>query len=319
MAARAGVSRQLVGAVEAGRHLPRVDAALALADALGVAAEELFNDERPTPAGVVGPAPPSGTPVRLGRVGDRLVCAPAPSAGEWWEPADAVLHPDGPELFPGARPGSVAVGCDPALGLAAALGSSRGAPRLLALATSTASAIEALAAGRAHAAVAHGPEGRFPTPPVGMRLHRWHVARWQVGLAAPAGLASGWAQEALAGRRRVVQREAGAGSQATFERCVEAADGRIPDGPLVAGHLEAARRALTDGLAAVTIEPAARAFGLAFHPLEQHGAQLWVPDQWHLEPGVVALADLLVSPALQRHLEAVGGYDLAECGDPVPA
>jgi DNA-binding XRE family transcriptional regulator len=36
LAARAGVSRQLVGAVEVGRHLPRVDAALALAAALNV-------------------------------------------------------------------------------------------------------------------------------------------------------------------------------------------------------------------------------------------------------------------------------------------
>lgn len=36
LAGRAGVSRRLVGAVEAGRHLPRVAAAAALTAALGV-------------------------------------------------------------------------------------------------------------------------------------------------------------------------------------------------------------------------------------------------------------------------------------------
>jgi DNA-binding XRE family transcriptional regulator len=42
LAARAGVSRQLVAAVEAGRHAPAVDAALGIARALGTTVEELF-------------------------------------------------------------------------------------------------------------------------------------------------------------------------------------------------------------------------------------------------------------------------------------
>jgi DNA-binding XRE family transcriptional regulator len=43
LAARAGVSRQLVAAVEAGRHAPAVDAALGIARALGTTVEELFS------------------------------------------------------------------------------------------------------------------------------------------------------------------------------------------------------------------------------------------------------------------------------------
>ena len=42
LAARAGVSRQLVAAVEAGRHAPAVDAALGIARALGTTVEDLF-------------------------------------------------------------------------------------------------------------------------------------------------------------------------------------------------------------------------------------------------------------------------------------
>ena len=46
LAARAGVSRQLVAAVEAGRNVPAVDAAVALARALGTTVEELFGEPR---------------------------------------------------------------------------------------------------------------------------------------------------------------------------------------------------------------------------------------------------------------------------------
>ena len=44
LAARAGVSRQLVVAVETGVNRPAVDAALGLARALGTTVEELFRD-----------------------------------------------------------------------------------------------------------------------------------------------------------------------------------------------------------------------------------------------------------------------------------
>ena len=49
LAASAGVSRQLVAAVEAGVNTPAVDAALRLAQALGCSAEDLF-EAAPAPA-----------------------------------------------------------------------------------------------------------------------------------------------------------------------------------------------------------------------------------------------------------------------------
>ena len=49
LAERAGVSRQLVAAVEAGRNVPAVDAALRLAGALGTTADELFADSSAKP------------------------------------------------------------------------------------------------------------------------------------------------------------------------------------------------------------------------------------------------------------------------------
>ena len=77
LAERAGVSRQLVSAVESGRHEPGVGAALALARALDVAVETLFVADEPQRAAVaaVGKRMPAG-PVRAGLVRGRAVVAP---------------------------------------------------------------------------------------------------------------------------------------------------------------------------------------------------------------------------------------------------
>lgn len=331
LAARAGVSRQMVGAIEAGRHLPRVDAGVALAQALGTTIESLLGPD-PTEAteavDVLGDATAASGPVRVGRVGDRLVCAPPPAGGDSWARADGLLRPGGVELLPGARLGAVVAGCDPAMGLAARLVTERGleqrsgkraarAASLLAVSASTRAALDALGGGRVHAAVVHGPDGALPAPPVA--VHRWHLASWQVGLAAPLDLPSGWWRDALRGRRRVVQREAGAGSQAAFERALTAGGVARPGGPRARGHLDAANVARTAGMVAVTIEPAARAAGLAFHPLEVHVAQLWVAAEWAAEPAIVALGEELASTVFQRQLAAVGGYDLTGCGQAVAA
>lgn len=315
LAAEAGVSRQLVSAVEAGRHLPRMDAGVALARAVGVSAEELLQPDAAEVVGVVEPPPPDGVPVRLGRVGDRLVCAHPPVSGESWAPADGLVGADGVHVFPSAQPGAVVVGCDPALGLAERLLTRRGGPSVLTVSASTAAALDALAHGRAHAAVVHGPADLLPEPPV--PVHRWRLARWRVGLTAPADLVDGWWREALDGQRRVAQREPGAVAQAALSRAVAGAGGRPPAGPVVTGHIEAARRTRNDGLVAVSIEPVALAAGLAFHPLECHTAQLWVAADWTHEPGVLALQEVIASAEFQRQLAAVGGYDLAGCATAV--
>jgi transcriptional regulator with XRE-family HTH domain len=319
LAARAGVSRQLVGAVEAGRHLPRVDAALALAHALEVAVEQLAAADHVPLVGVLDP-PREGQAVRIARVGDTLVCVPAAPTGESWTPADAVVHDGRVELREPARPTAAVAGCDPAIGLAARLLEVDAGTGALVATSSTATAVAALAAGRVHAVFVHGPDGSLPRPPVPVR--RWEVARWQVGLAAPAELAAGWVGDALAGRLTVVQREHGAGSQAAFERAVAAA-GVAPldrgDAPRASGHLEAASWARRAGWAAVSMEPAALALGLTFHPLEAHVSELWVATEHLDDVGVRRFLDEVTGTRLRRRLTAIGGYDLSRCGTEVAA
>lgn len=312
LAAAAGVSRQAVSAIEAGRHRPGVDAALALSAVLGCTVEELFAGAgASTP--VLGDELADGAGVVAARVGDRLVHAAADdllAVGGWPEP-NAVLRGGVAEPLPGADLGGiVVVGCDPAIGLASSLLRARGGGHVVAVSGTTADARAALAGGRAHAAVVHGPAERLPRPEG--EVVRLHVARWRVGVASLDRARS--VEELCAAGAAVVQRPSGASSQRAFLAAVAAAGQAPPPGPRAAGHLEAARRVEEGAPAGVTMEPAAVRRGLAFTPLEEHAVELWVDARWAAHPVVEALAELLGSRALASRLELVGGYDLAGAG-----
>jgi molybdate-binding protein len=87
----------------------------------------------------------------------------------------------------------------------------------------------------------------------------------------------------------------------------------------VGGHAEAAWRAVTDRMVAVTIEPAALANGLAFHPLETHTSELWVAADHADNPLLHAFMHELVGERVHRRLAAIGGYDLTDNGTEIAA
>jgi DNA-binding XRE family transcriptional regulator len=310
LAARAGVSRQLVGAVEAGRHLPRVDAALALAAALGVDVRRLFGSSQPALDVLSGLTPQDGSVVRLGWVGDRMVTAPARIGGDGWEAADAVAEDGRVVPFGDLTSGAVVAGCEPGLETLEHLLRQSGSGAL-SVATSSRAALEALVAGRTHAAVVHGPIGTLPSVPSAPAVVRFRLTGWRVGLAVPPGLGSSWWQRVVKGELPVVQRESGAAVQRTFE---EAVGDSTTNGPRVGGHVVAARHGMAAGLPAVTVEPAALAIGAEFHPLDRHEAQLWVGEEWITDRGVEHLLDLVCGSRFRRRLETVGGYDLDGIG-----
>jgi DNA-binding XRE family transcriptional regulator len=309
LAVRAGVSRQMVGAVEVGRHLPRVDAALALSAALGVDVQELFGSPPEAVDVVSGSIPREGVAVRLGWVGDRMVSAPARVGADGWDVADGVMESGQVIQLADTRPGVVVAGCEPGLETVEHL-LRQGGRGGLAVATSSAVALAALDGGRVHAAVVHGPDGGLSRPPAGVA--RFHLTAWRVGLSIPSGIDSSWWSHLLAGEVQVVQREEGAAVQQTFERAVGGPT--VVTGPRVTGHVMAARHGAAAGLPAVTIEPAARSAGTGFHPLDRHVAELWVDDRWLADRGVEDLLDLIGSSGFRRRLESVGGYELGDIG-----
>jgi DNA-binding XRE family transcriptional regulator len=322
LAARAGVSRQLIAAVEAGRNAPAVDAALSLARALGTTVEELFAEHAPDVVVALGDRLRGAAAVRLGRVGDQLVAAELPDhgvAGAAWAKADGVLDAGGLRLFPSASPaGCVLAGCDPALGVAEAMLDGLGPRSLLAISAPTGTALHALQRGVVHAAVAHGRQDELPEPPV--PVVRWHLARWQVGLAVPHRFRAHSFESVLRDGVPIVQRDPAATSQQAFERAQIAA-GIEPRaaGPQATDHLDAARLAAILGAAAVTTEGAARAFDLSFIALEDHVVEVWISDGWLDHPGIVALGEILANRAFTERVSHFGGYDLSHCGERVQA
>ena len=211
--------------------------------------------------------------------------------------------------FGPSRPGLVIAGCEPGLNVLERILREHGASAL-SVATSTKTAIEALAAGRAHAGVVHGPDADEIAIPDGLDVVRYRLVSWQVGLAAPATSRRQWWVPALSGETPVVQREAGAGVQRAFVSVA----GFVP-GPIVRSHVEATNHASLSGMPAVTIEPAARAAGAVFHPIETHDAQLWIARPWAATSIVAEAMDVVLGERFRRKLESVGGYDLSSIGD----
>ncbi len=328
LAARAGVSRQLVAAVEAGHNAPAVDAALGLARALATTVEALFSIGADAVVAALGTSLPDGAPLKVGRVGDQLVAAELADhgvAGAGWAKSDGTIRDGRLRLFAGADPaGLVLAGCDPALGVAEAMLEGLGPSRLLTLSAATGTGLAALGGGTIHGAVVHGPAGELPVPPA--PVIRLHLARWQVGLGLAGRLRRRSLEALLAGKTPIAQRDAAAASQQALERAlarvgvgVGVGAVRPLRGPLASGHIEAARIAATLDCAAVTTEAAARAFGLDFLPLEEHVVQIWLARRWRDHPGVEALGNLLAGAAFTERIAQFGGYDLAGCGSRVTA
>jgi DNA-binding XRE family transcriptional regulator len=326
LAERAGVSRQLVAAVEAGRNTPAVDAALALAGALGATVEELFEPATPDVVPAIGERLREGASLRIGRLGEQLVAAELPDhgvAGATWARADGVTERRTLRRFPGAVPAGVVVaGCDPALGIAEAMLAGLGPRSLLAVSAPTGVALRALDRGRVHAALVHGLADELAPAPV--PVARWHFTRWRVGVAISSRLRARSLEALVDGDVPVVQRDPAAASQRAFERARAAVAGigsgvgmAEPAAPLATGHLDAARMAAILGTAAVTTEGAAHAFDLAFVPLEDHTVEIWIDRRWTDTPGIEALGSLLATAAFTQRVARIGGYDLTGCGGPV--
>jgi hypothetical protein len=244
-------------------------------------------------------------------VGDQVVVAPLPpdeDAGAW-ATADGIVEGGTLHLFPeGSVEGALILGCDPALRAADALGGGR----VVGMSATTGQALDALAAGRCHAALVHGRERHLPKPRTAVT--RWHVARWRVGIAYQRELGHASLESLLDGTLPLVRRQRSAASDQALVRAAKRLGVSPPEGPLAGGHLEGARRASWTSAAAITYEPAAELYGLEFEPLETHVVELWAREEWTAHPGVTELLEVIGSRAFRDRVGAHSGYDLTASG-----
>lgn len=319
LATRAGLSRQSLGAIEAGRVDPSLSVVMALARELGTTVDGLVGDAATDEMSATGDA----------RVGDRVVMA---KVGERWVAyalgaADADQPADG--AVTGTRGSGLSVslwgqpdagqvvlpGCMPILAVAAQRMNLqrpevRHGARYSWVHRTSSQALAALGRGEALVAGVHGERPRRD------RHARVAMLAWQSGLMVPPGNPRGLRTiDDLEGSARrpltIAVREAEAETRRLLDRLLIAA-GLAPEVVLAKArvmptHADVAR-AVALGVAHVGFGPraAALAAGLEFVALAEERFDLVVAPVSLDDPRVAGLLDLARSRAFRREAEALG-------------
>jgi putative molybdopterin biosynthesis protein len=173
--------------------------------------------------------------------------------------------------------------------------------------------VRALNGDRIHGALVHGRPGHLLESARPVR--RFTLARWRVGLACRPGTRVDL-ERLGRGDLTLTRRDPEAEVSKALERRLGSLGSPVTvRGPSAASHLDAART-VGYGAAdvALTMEAAARTFGLEFVELEEHVCKLQVDTRWLDLPGMQALIELIGSEPFRARLSAVGGYDVTEAG-----
>lgn len=340
LAASVQLSRQSVGAIEAGRATPAVDVALRIARALDCPIEELFGATPPEARVWAEPAAEASSGrVALAHIAGRWVAYPLARDGLRTSADGLVcarvgrqLEIDALRASHEARENVSVTGCAPALGLLCdRLNARSGAGRFLWFSGSSTRALDTLERAQTHVAGVHltDPEtGEANLAEVrrrakDQRLCVITLARWEAGLIVAAGnprQIRGAADLARTGLR-IVTREAGSGAQQLLSRELRRAgcplDLERAATLCAPGHLEVAQ-AIALGAADVGIatRDAALAFGLDLVPLAEERYDLVVAQSELADPRLQRLLDTMTTSAYRRELSALG-YDVRACGERV--
>lgn len=321
LAGRAGISRTAVSAIEAGRLVPSVAAALALAAAFGCTVEDLFGPAAGRPAAPDWAWPPGRTPCRYweAEVRGRVLRFPAEDTLAGVVAHDGVFR-DGTTI-PGPEPATtlVVAGCDPAAGLLATEYARTTRFRLLALSRSGRDALSLLGRGLVHAAGIHfasddDPEANRATVRAalgpGYRLLR--VARWEEGLAVAPGARVSTVGGAVRGKLRWVGRAPGSAAR----RCLDDLRPGRPAPRIVARDHRGVADAVRAGWADVGVchRLAGEEAGLRFLPVRVEAFDLCYPAAAEGDPRIDALVRVVRSAGYRRLLGELPGYDPSPAG-----
>src|SRR5260370_9433124 len=248
LAARAGISRKALGAIESGSYQPGVSVALSLARELGESVENLVgatadDNLRHIAASwgqddISSSGSTARTRVALGRVGGKLIAVTQAAARLTLVAGGGILE------HAAHRRAEVSTflskdeidatlliaGCDPAVAILADwLARARSPVAAISLACSSKRALAALLAGRVHAAGMHlrdARNGEYNLSPVRHAFGKRHAAvilihfgQWELGLATAANnpLKIGGFGDLERPKLRIVHRELGSGARAALD------------------------------------------------------------------------------------------------------
>jgi len=324
LAALAGVSRTGLSAIEGGRLVPSVAAALALARVLESDVESLFGDAAQTrPMDWAWPPPAFPSRYWQAEVAGRLWLYPPVSSLLMGSRHDCVLeHGESrpPELPVAARTLVLAT-CDPAAGFLAQEFLRQNGFRLLVIPSSSRQGLAALERGVVHAAGIHlatkeSPGGnaqvvRSSQARAGLSLV--HVAEWEEGLVVAPDNKARNIRGVLAQSLRWVGREEGAGAR----RCQDEVLGsRTPPRRVATSHWGVAE-AVKSGWADVGVcqRLAAEERAVRFLPVCREKYDICFRGEDASEPRLAALLRVLGSVDYRALLKELPGYAAADTGE----
>lgn len=323
LARRSGLSRAGISAIETGRLVPSTAAALMLAAALDCRVEDLFalRSSSPSRAEWAWRDGRGSSRCWVAEVGGAVRLYPAELTAMGMLPHDGNggvddhAGPGGPD----PRQALVMAGCDPAVGLLAAV-LARVAPiRLLPFQRSSAAALGLLQQGLVHVAGIHlgragaaGGNAAIVRDRLGPGYSLLRVGRWEEGVATDPRLKLGSVAAAVAARVRWVGREAGSGARDCLD---EIFAGRPAPRHLARDHRGVAE-AIRGGWAGagVCLRLAGDEQGLDFLPVRQEDYDLCFPTGWGDDPRLRALVEAVRSPAYRRALADLPGLDATDAG-----
>jgi putative molybdopterin biosynthesis protein len=348
LAKRCGISRQALGAIEAGLYQPGVMVAVNLARELGETVESLFADNRGHECREIDAAwmGKELTPIDIGRcrvalarIGGKLVAVPQPVASLALLPASGTVERlkgkyAAVQTFRSSAEIDATLllaGCDPSAAILmdwmARNGSRVG---VVTMPCSSGKSLTALADGSVHAAGVHLRDpngGDYNLEPVRRAVGRrrivlFNFASWEVGLVTAKEGSHKLSQFAEIARPdvKIINREKGSGARQALDEALKEA-GLSPEqikgyDSEVRGHLEvAAAVASGQGEAGVTIRVAAEAYGLGFIPLRAERYDLAIPEtELELTP-VQRMLDALNSRRFAQEVAQLCSYDTTRMGE----
>lgn len=306
LAAKAGVPRTTVSAIEGRRLNPSVSSALALGQALNCTVESLFGEE-PAEFEWAWESPRGETRYWEAMVGHRRLRYPVEGPSTYRLPHDRENQ---------SRQTLVVATCDPAAGLLAAEYERVSGYRMIVLERGGQAALELLRQGLVHLAGLHlstpsAPDRNQQMAGTGYSLVR--LTDWEECLA------TSWAEhgaslEAAASPDRVwALRETGSAARECMDDFLA---GREARGITVSGHAAVAA-AVRSGWAGagVCVRLAAENAGVRARSLRVESMDLCFHPDSQADPKVRALLDLLETASFRRFLNELPGYDATNCGE----
>jgi molybdate-binding protein/DNA-binding XRE family transcriptional regulator len=324
LAARSGIPRSSVSAIEAGRLTPSVTAALSVAHALECSVEELFGRGEKSVRAVNWAWQPRAEPCRYweAQVGrSRLIYPVEPLPGSAF-PHDGlfrggVMHGRSDGL---AEKTLVLAGCDPAAGLLAAEYAALSGFRLLPFSRGGGAALDLLKEGLVHVAAIHRSTADHPARNAetvldrlggGYRLLR--CADWEEGIALRAGPHTRSVTACARHVRRWALREPGSSARECLDELLVRPR---QTNRIVLSHAAVAEVVRSGWAeAGVCVRICAEDAGLHFLPVRSESLDLCFSASIERDPRVQALIRLLRSRGYRRLLDELPGYRAAETGE----